>query len=274
MSFLKVIKGNKPDDKSTAKVSVKETPSTQTGPKSEEPVYQDMPQIQEGKVSFHSLRLLPANDGLMVSFFVSNGLDKKINFENFPLTLLNANSRVLARQMFDPDVVGDVSPGTDKPCVVKFLLENTFVHDYPEQCRLVLGLIPDPAPVPKIQFQSLPEDTTETKRKELEQILDSLPPMNDGELNISRLQAVITSEGELHTTLILRSTSDRELSLQQIALAVFDGKQQELARGRFTIEDLIIQPYKAVLWTFNFGVLAQGTEVDLTGWHVDFIEQK
>lgn len=272
MSFLKVIKGNKPDDKSIAKVSVKETPSTQTGPKSEKPVYQDMPQIQEGKVSFHSLRLLPTDDGLMVSFFVSNGLDKKVSFEIFPLTLLDVNSRVLARQMFDPDVVGDVSPGTDKPCVVKFLPENIFVHDYPAQCRLVLGLMPEPAPVPKIQFQSLPENTTETQRQELEQLLDSLPPMNNGELNISRLQAVISSKGELLATLILRSTSDREISLQQIALAVFDGKQQELARGRFTIEDLVIQPYKAVLWTFNFGVLAQGTEVDLTDWHVDFVE--
>ena len=97
--------------------------------------------------------------------------------------------------------------------------------------------------------------------------------MKDGEVNFSPFQAQITNESDLLTTVIIRNSTDKMINVEQIPLAVFDAQREELARGLFDIKDLTIEPFKAILWTFNFGSVLQDKEIDLSSWHINVVQE-
>jgi SLAP domain-containing protein len=124
----------------------------------------------------------------------------------------------------------------------------------------------------KIQYQSLPENTTESQKQELERVLSELPPMKQGEVNVSPLHAQITPQRDLLATVVIRNSTDKTVSLEQIPLTVFDAHQEELIRGLFNIKDLAIESFKAILWTFNFGAVLQDKDIDLSSWHINITQ--
>lgn len=232
-----------------------------------------LPPVHDGQVTINDTGVSPADGGLLVSFFVSNGLSQNVKFENIPLVLVDSEKRVLARQLFDGDSIGEIASGTAKACVVRFDENNVYESDIEEECQVCFDVPSTRFDISQIRFQTLPENLTESQRQKLERILAELSPMKPGEMNISPLQAQITSNRDLVTTVIIRSSSDKELNLERIALAVFDANRQEIARSIFNITNLIIEPYKAILWTFNFGSVGQDNDINLSSWYINLANQ-
>ena len=224
------------------------------------------PLVKEGQVTIQFTSASAANGGLLVGFFVSNGHSKKVKFDKVPLLLIDSDKRVLARQSFDGEIIGEIASGSSKACVARFSRDNVYVQDIPEQCQVRFD-VPSKQPQHiQIQYQALPEDTTENQQQELERILAELPPMKRGQVSFSPLHAKITEQNELMTTVIVRNATDKKIKLGQIPMIVFDANQEERARGEFDIKDLTIEPSKAILLPLSFGPVSQVREIDLSNW--------
>lgn len=235
-----------------------------------------MPSSTEGRVNIQFTSISPAGGAFLVGFFITNGYSQKVKFGKVPLVLLDSEKRVLAQQTFDGKVIGEVSGGSSKACVVRFLRDNVYTHKIPEDCQLCFDVRPKNSPKisvkRKIQYQNLPEKLTAEQKQELEQTLAKLPPIEKGEANFSPLYAAITPEDNLLATVIIRNATDMPLSLEQIPLALLDANDTEVARGVFDIKTLAIEPYKAILWTFNFEAISRDKNtIDLSSWHINVL---
>ncbi|MHB8073353.1 SLAP domain-containing protein [Desulfosporosinus fructosivorans] len=96
--------------------------------------------VNKGKVTLHFTGASPADGALLVGFFISNGLKKKIQCVNVSLVLIDSNRRVLARQSFDGETIGEIVSGTAKACVARFLPENIYVKDVPADCQVCFAV--------------------------------------------------------------------------------------------------------------------------------------
>ncbi|MDO0824404.1 SLAP domain-containing protein [Desulfosporosinus nitroreducens] len=270
LKFPKIFRGKKTSEDAKNDI-VDINPLEHKQQNSEEQFY-ELPSPNEGEVTLHFTGASPANGALIVGFFVSNGMSEKVKFKSVPLVLMDSDKRVLARQSFGADVIGEVVGRSEKACVVRFRRDNVYGQDIPSDCQICFDI---PAKRPQgieIQYQSLPENISEDQQQELEKILAKLPSMKQGEVNFSPLKAIITVQNDLLTTVIIRNFSDKQINLEQIPLAVFDAHREELARGVFNIENLSIEPFKAILWTFNFGSVLQDRDIDLSSWHINIVK--
>ena len=229
-----------------------------------------LPSVQEGQVTINDTSVSPADGDLLVSFFISNGLSQKVKFDNVPLVLIDSEKQVLARQLFDGDSIGEIAGGTAKACVVRFDESNVYDGDISEDCQICFDVPTKNSDTIEILYQSLPENLTEDQRQELERVLAELSPMKRGEVNFSPLNAQISSD--VLTTVIIRNATDKVLRLDQIPLVLYDAHREELTRGLFNTEDLIIEPFKAILWTFNFGPVSHAAVIDLSSWHISILQ--
>lgn len=230
--------------------------------------------INKGQVNIHFDSVSSVSGGLLVGFFVSNGLSRKVKFEKVPLILVDSDKRVVARQSFDGEIIGELASGSAKACVARFLPENVHVQDVPENCKLSLDL-PAKKTI-KIQYQELPEHFTEGEKRELERILAKLPPMKHGRVGFSPLHAKISENNDFFATVIVRNSSNKKIKLGQVPLIIFDTDHKELARGQFDIKGLTIDPFKAILLPLNFGPVSLDPDIDLSrsSWSVKVITEK
>lgn len=232
----------------------------------------ELPSVNENQVSISATSVSPADGALIVGFFVSNGLSQKVKFDTVPLVLIDSEKRVLARQSFDGDRIGEIAGGSAKACVVRFEQSNIYIKDVPTDCQVCFD-VPDKQPEPiQIHYQALSGTISEEERQKLERMLAELPPMKAGEVNFSPLHAQITSQSDLLTTVIIRNATDKVINLEQIPLAVFDAQQVELARAQFDITNLTIEPFKAIIWAFNFGPISQDQAPDLSSWFLNVVQ--
>ncbi|HZK84313.1 MAG TPA: SLAP domain-containing protein [Desulfosporosinus sp.] len=264
-------KGNKQDFELSEKAIVEANPLGQNEHNSEEQL-DELLSVNEGQVTIHFTSAMAVDGALLVGFFVSNGLSHKLKFDDIPLVLMDSDRRVLARQTFDGETIGEIVGGSTKACVVNFLPSNVFVQDIPEACQVCFEVPAKPTQSVQIRYQEFPKNTDENQQLELGRILRELPPIKLGEINFSPLHAQLTSQNELLTTVIIRNSTDEKVRLEQMPIAVFDAQNAELARGLFTIEDLILEPFRAIVWAFNFGSIISDKDIDISTWNIKVIQ--
>ncbi|KUO70881.1 MAG: hypothetical protein APF81_08870 [Desulfosporosinus sp. BRH_c37] len=250
---------------------VEVTLSEQEEDKPVDPSY-ELPSINEDQVSISATTVSPADGALIVGFFVSNGLIQKVKFDTVPLVLIDSEKRVLARQSFEGDSIGEIASGSAKACVVRFDQNNVYVKDVPLDCQVCFDVPAKQTEGIRIDYQFLPENISEDQQQELERALAGLPPIKPGEVNFSPLHAQITPQSELLATVIIRNATDKIIRLEQIPLALFDAQHVELTRAQFDIENLTIEPLKAITWAFNFGTISQAEAIDLSSWYINVVQ--
>ncbi|MDO0824408.1 SLAP domain-containing protein [Desulfosporosinus nitroreducens] len=267
LKFPKIFKGKEADSEFLDKDIFEVNSSDQNSEEMSEP------SVTEGRVTIDFTSASSTDGALLVGFFINNGYSQKVKFKNVPLVLLDSNRQILAQQSFSGETIGEVIGGSAKACVVRFKPDNVFTKDIPEGCQMCFDVRPKRSKNIKIQYQALPESISVDKKKELEEILAKLPLMKYGEVDFSPLWAKITTESDLLATVIIRNSTAKPINLEQIPLAIIDAHQEELARGVFDVKNIAIEPYKAILWTFNFKHALQDRDIDLSSWHIDVIEK-
>lgn len=266
LNFPKTNKGTEKDSESLLKDVVEANLLEQN---SEEKLDEgQLPPVTEGRVTIHFTSATPDGAALLVGFYISNGFTKKLKFKNVPLVLLDSNKKVLAQQSFAGETIGVVDGGSAKACVVRFQPDNIYVKDVPSECEVCFDVRDKRPKNIKIRYQALPKNISIGQQEKLEEILAKLPPIKQGEVDFSRLCAKVTAQNQLLATVIIRNATDKPVNLEQIPLIMLDANQKELARGLFDVKNIMIKPYKAILWTFNFELISQDRDVDLSTWHI------
>ena len=86
IKFPKFISSNKKESEHLKEDIVEENPLEE----SSEEEFDELTAVNEGQVTIHFNSVSPVNGALLVGFFVSNGLSRKVKFKKWPLLLILA----------------------------------------------------------------------------------------------------------------------------------------------------------------------------------------
>ena len=115
--------------------------------------------------------------------------------------------------------------------------------------------------------ESWEKSLAEPDKEKLEQLVKSITPPKAGEVNFMGIQARLDDAGALHTTLLIRNGSEKNVKFEQLPLIVEDASGEVIAKGGFRFEQLEVKANTSKPWTFIFPKeLLLKEDIDLSKW--------
>lgn len=230
----------------------------------------ELPLLKENQISLSGIEVKTNEDGkVFVQAFIRNSLAKSIQFkEPVPLLLLGPDGDVLARKEFDLSVIGDIPAESSLPWQFLFEERNVRVKEIPQtDWKLAFELKKTQEPHALDLEESWEKSLADTDKEKLEQLVKSITPPKAGEVNFMGIQARIHEDGSLHTMLLIRNGSEKNVKLEQLPLTVEDASGDVIASGGFKFDNLEVKANTSKPWTFIFPKeLLQKESIDLSTW--------
>lgn len=229
----------------------------------------ELPLLKENQISLSGIEVRAEDGKIFVKTFIRNSLPKAITFrEPVPLLLLGPDGEILARQVFDLSVIGEIPAESSLPRV--FVFEEKFVRvkEVPQtDWKLAFELKKPKEPHALDLEESWEKSLADTDKEKLNQLVKSITPPKAGEVNFMGIQARMDENGSLHTMLMIRNGSEKNVKLEQLPLIVEDASGEVIAKGGFQFDHLEVKANTSKPWTFIFPkeLLLKET-VDLSKW--------
>ena len=205
----------------------------------------------------------------LVKAFFRSTLEQPIKMGKVELLVLSEDGQPLAAKEFDLDELGEIPARSHRPWVFAFEKATHKVAETPvEGWKIafnVQSLVPHQLDLAPTWEDALSQDQKEALAK----VVESLPKLNDREVNFSGFQAKPQEDGSLAVSLFIRNGHSQHITLEQLPLEVLDAGGELVARGAFTLEPLEVKANTSKPWTFVFPaemVLKQ--DVDFSRWTV------
>ena len=231
----------------------------------------ELPLLKENQISLSGIEVKKEGDRVFVKAFVRNSIAKAIHFqEPAPLLLLGPDGEVLARQEFDLTTLGELPAESSMPNVFVFEKESVRAREIPQtDWKLAFELKKPKQPHRLDLAESWEKSLADAGKEKLEQLVNSITPPKPGEVNFMGIQARIDEKGQLHTTLLIRNGSEKNVNLEQLPLVVEDASGDVVAKGGFKLDKLEVKANTSKPWTFIFPKeLILKEPIDLSSWKV------
>lgn len=231
--------------------------------------HQKLPLLQQNQISVHGINLYEYEDGFVVTAFLSSSLPKPITFEVLDLVIINEENETLARKSFEMDLFGELAPNTTMPWRFLFNKENQLVDKMPKKgWKLVFELKQKTIETLPLDLERSWEDAlSEQQKEQLTQIVKNLPPLKNGEVNFLGLEAAQNQENAIAITLLIRNASNRDITIENLPLALEDSAGDVVAKASFALDKLEIKAFTCKPWTFVFPPTSLSKETpDLSKW--------
>ena len=229
----------------------------------------ELPLLKENQISLSGIEVKKEGDRVFVKAFIRNSLAKAIRFEEpVPLLLLGPDGEMLARQEFDLKTLGEIPAESSMPQVFVFEKESVKATEIPQtDWKLAFELKKSKQPHRLDLEESWEKSLADTGKEKLEQLVNSMTPPKPGEVNFMGIQARMDDEGQLHTTLLIRNGSEKNVNLEQLPLVVEDASGDVVAKGGFKFDKLEVKANTSKPWTFIFPKeLVLKDHIDLSKW--------
>lgn len=231
--------------------------------------HQKLPLLQPNQLQVSGINLYEYDDGFVVTAFLRSSLPQAISFEVIDLVLVDAENKTLARKSFEMDLFGELPSKACRPWRFLFENEHKLVEEIPKKgWQLVFEL-------KKKTIDSLPLDLEESWKASLseeqlvhlENIVNNLPPLKEGEVNFMGLEANIVEGKGLAATLLIRNASNRSIFIENLPLVFEDASGEIVAQAGFPLNNLEIKSQTCKPWTFVFPESAITKDnLDLSKW--------
>lgn len=224
--------------------------------------------LKPNQVSLSGISVMPDTDGVRVTAFVRNSLDKTIQLKDPTLVLLGSKDETLGRKKFELSELGDIPPRSSRPWYFHFTKKDLFTDEIPaEGWKLAFQLEPSSRKHSLDLADSWKKSLASEDQQKLAEMVENLTPPKEGEVNFLGLQSKISPEGDLHVTMLIRNGSDKDINLEQIPLIVEDAVGDVIAKGGFKLEEFTVKSNTSKPWTFIFPQsLVMKAEPDLSRW--------
>lgn len=227
-------------------------------------VNNELPPLKKNQVSLSGIEWKKEGDHYVVTAFVRNSLDQSIRFDHMPLLFIGPDGKVIGRKIFPMNELGDIPPKSSRPWRFVFTTNDLYTEDIPETGWKLAFELKKPHQLDL--EESWQQHLKEEDKQKLEQLVRSLTPPKQGEVNVMGLQALINNEGNLVVTLLIRNGSGKNITFEQMPLAVEDASGDIVARGAFTLQ-LEVKANTSKPWTFIFPKsLLQKESFDFSTW--------
>ncbi|MGM7634592.1 accessory Sec system S-layer assembly protein [Bacillus sp. Hm123] len=229
----------------------------------------ELPLLKANQLSLSGIEWEEQPEGLAVSAFVRNSVDKDLQLGETRLLLMNEQQQVKAKHLFNMKEIGSLPAQSSRPWTFIFPTETiaSSIDLAKENWTLAFDLTStkhelDLAP-------SWEEALPEAQKEQLRKVVAELGDPGKNELNFTGLQAKFADDGQFHVTLLMRNGYEKNLKIEQLPLQVLDHQKEVIAEGQFTFEDFEIKANTTKPWTVIFHKeLVTKEQPDLTTWSV------
>jgi accessory Sec system S-layer assembly protein len=234
----------------------------------------ELPTLKPNQLSLSGIQWEERPEGLAVTAFIRNALDKPIQLEKVPLILLDANRHVVAKHTFNLHDAGEIPAESSRPWTFVFPKETLLTNQLQKEgWTLAFDVSPKhhQLDLEPSWEQSLPDE----EKKKLQQLVNQLEPPKKNELNFMGLEAKMLQSGDLAVTLLIRNGHEQTIQIQQLPLRVIDANQSVVAEGQFNVGTLEIKPNTTKPWTFLFPKsIIKNMTPDLSSWKAVVIQKQ
>lgn len=231
----------------------------------------ELPPLKPNQISLSGVEISNVPDGIEVTAFVRNSLDKGITIGEVSLLLLDSEKQIIARHQFDMNELGEIPAKSSRPWAFRFpsssFLQESFSREgwtlaFELKAKHKLDLHDS-------WEQALPEE----QKQKLHEIFDKITPPKEGEINFMGFQASQNEQGDLSVSVFVRNGSKKDVKFEKLPLKVKDATGEVVATGGFTLEDFEVKANTTRPWTFHFPAsLVQKDAVDLSRWSVEVVQ--
>jgi len=231
--------------------------------------HQKLPALQPNQIAINGINLYTYDDGFVITAFLRSSLPQTISFEVVDLVIVDGDNKPLARKSFEMDLFGELPPNTCRPW--RFLFENEYKleEEIPRNnWKVVFELKQKGVPAQELDLEdSWKEALSAEQKAKLENIVKSLKPLREGEVNFMGLEAAQAAGKGLAVTLLIRNGSNRSLTIENIPLAFEDASKEVVAQAGFQLNNLEVKAFTCKPWTFVFPESAiKKEQLDLSKW--------
>lgn len=224
--------------------------------------------LKENQVSISGVDLKKENEQVFITAFVRNSLPKGIQFQAMNLLLIGPEGEKFGRKNFDLSELGELPAHSSRPWQFTFHQDDLFVEELPQtDWKLAFELSKSKQPHALDLEDSWEKSLAIEDKESLQKLVEGMQPPKEGEVNFLGIQVKLTDDFQLHTTLLIRNGSEKDITLQQLPLIVEDASGDVIAKGGFKLENLVIKSNTSKPWTFIFPKdLVLKEQPDLSKW--------
>ncbi|PWW29424.1 accessory Sec system S-layer assembly protein [Cytobacillus oceanisediminis] len=233
-------------------------------------LHNELNPLQPNQISIAGVDLANTPNGIEVTAFVRNSLQKKVSFGETTLLLLDEEQNLIARQSFNLSELGEVPAESSMPWVFRFPA-NTMKQEIFKESNWTLAF--ELAKPHSLDLHESWEKALSAEEKEgLKKLVASAGKPKDGEVNFMGIKISHNPGENLSVTLMIRNGTKQDMHLQQIPIAVKDASEEIIAEGAFNLEDFVVKANTSKPWTFIFpSSFVKKEEIDLSSWSIQIV---
>lgn len=206
--------------------------------------------LKPNQISISGIEVNADGAGIEVTAFIRNSLQKAIQMQQTVLLLLDEKGQPIARHSFDLSELDEIPGKSSRPWVFTFPIESVLQTEFSrENWTLAFELKRKHAlDLEDSWKQGLSEDA----KKSLEDLVNSIDPPKEGEVNVMGLQIKKDDAGSIHATVLIRNGAAKNIQIQQLPLEIKDATGEIIAQGGFTLDNFEVKANTTKPWTFIF----------------------
>lgn len=232
----------------------------------------ELSEIEEGQMNIAGVYIYDIGEKLEVKAYIRNGLSEKLMLKKIPLVITNSKSEILARQIFNLEVLGDLPAYSARPIKLYFDKKNLRVSSIDaEDWKIVFDADFTVTKQIKVRYEDLPEDIELGDKWVYDKFLDELPVLSEGEFSISTFSIGIEKDGNILVTSVMRNATNEPMKLGKLPVTVIDNNGRVIKSNMFKLDKFVVNPYKAKICNFSFPTGVRLEEnLGLDDWSVSY----
>lgn len=229
----------------------------------------ELPPLKRNQLSLSGIEWSEQPNGIAVSAFVRNTVEREITLGEVPLLLLNEKNELKARDTFNLKDLGSLPADSSRPWTFLFPAASLDprVELGKENWSVAFDLT---SRKHKLDLDEKWDKTLPEEQKEnLKRIVEKLGNPAKNELNFTGLSAATLDNGDLTISLLIRNGYERNVNIEKLPLQLFDAAGDLVAHGQFNVGDFEVKANTTKPWSFVFPAsLVQKENADFSKWSV------
>lgn len=214
----------------------------------------ELPDMPKGMVSVTGFSMIPQPNGLTVTMFFRNSLDKPVRFKHVRLAIY-LDDKPFARMRVDLSEMGAIPARSSRPWEILFP-EESFLHDNFtfKRWKVVMKAGKSTHVWPK--FLEIDADMekrmTERQKDRLEALAHSLPPIPVDTVEVTGFDIALANDGRLVAGLLFRNGAKEMYSPDKLHITISDQDGDVVARGSVDATSIQVKPGSIRPWVVVF----------------------
>lgn len=232
----------------------------------------ELPDMVRGMISVTGFSMIPQPNGLTVTMFFRNSLDRPVRFKNLRMAIY-LDDKPFARMSVDLSEMGAIPAQSSRPWELLFP-EETFLHDNFtfKRWKVVMkaGKSSHVWPHHLDLDPEMEKRMTERQKDRLEALAHSLPLIPAETVQVTGFDIAMAKDGRLVAGMLFRNGMKKMYNPDKLRITIMDQAGDVVAKGSVDASTVQVKPGYSRPWIVVFPPNAiKKPDADLRRWMLD-----